>query len=106
IAVKKVGDKTFPIVARHVGRSRLATVDDGETVAAMARLAHYEHLLTEGAGAVAVAAICEGRFKFHPNEHVVLVVSGGNISWNDFRAATRSLAPWVGYRRRWCQRSL
>lgn len=93
IAVRKTGEKTLRLVQRYVGLDRLATVEEGETVAAMARLAHYEHVISEGAGAVGVAAISKRHFPFQPSDHVVVVISGGNISWDDFRKAVKSFAP-------------
>lgn len=91
IAVKRAGAKTFSLVNRYVGKEKIVTVWDSHTIVAMARLAHYEHILAEGAGAVAAAAVSEKLLTFGPGDHVVLVVSGGNISWTDFRDAVAPL---------------
>jgi len=79
IAVKRVGDKTFPLVAEHV--DGIVTVDEEEIANAILLLLEIEKTVSEGAGAVPFAAAL-----FHKLEvkgrRVVCVVSGGNIDVN------------------------
>jgi threonine dehydratase len=69
------GSITFEIVQRLV--DQVVTVSEGELAAAMRGLAGEEHLIAEGAGAAAVAAIAAG--KVRPEGKTVAIVSGANI---------------------------
>ena len=76
IAVKKPGDLTYEICSKYV--DEIVTVTDDEISAAILALMEQHKLVTEGAGAVAVAAAM-----FHKVDLVgkkaVCVLSGGNI---------------------------
>jgi threonine dehydratase len=80
IAVKRVGEVTFPLLERYV--DDLVLVDDEEIAAAILLLLEREKLLVEGAGAAGVAALLAGRFEVRPDEATVLVLCGGNIDVN------------------------
>lgn len=67
--------------ALAIGREALdeiATVEEAAIGRAIRWLSVHESLVVEGSGAVAVAALLEGRFRSLPTP-AVLVVSGGNI---------------------------
>ena len=76
IAVKEPGDITFALCNKYV--DEIVTVTDDEISAAILALMEQHKLVTEGAGAVAVAAAM-----FHKvdlaGKKAVAVVSGGNI---------------------------
>lgn len=76
IKVKEPGENTFSLVREYV--DEVVTVNDDETAAAILALIEQHKLITEGAGAVSVAAVM---FDKIPAEHhnVVCVLSGGNI---------------------------
>ena len=59
IAVKRPGDYTLPLVERYV--DEVVTVSDDEVAEAMVLLLERAKLVVEGAGAVAVAALMQGR---------------------------------------------
>jgi threonine dehydratase len=67
---------TFDIVRATV--SRIALVDEAQLRAAVAAIARHEQLITEGAGAVGVAALL-GRELDVRGKRVAVVLSGGNI---------------------------
>ena len=76
IAVKKPGDLTYELCQKYV--DEIVTVTDDEISAAILALMEQHKLVTEGAGAVAVAA---AMFKKVPIEgkKAVCLLSGGNI---------------------------
>lgn len=76
IKVKEPGDNTFNLVREYV--DEIVTVNDDEIATAILTLIEQHKLITEGAGAVPVAAVL---FDKIPAEHknVVCVLSGGNI---------------------------
>ncbi|HUO87153.1 MAG TPA: threonine ammonia-lyase [Thermoanaerobaculia bacterium] len=80
IAVKRVGEVTFPLLERYV--DDLVLVDDEEIAAAILLLLEREKVLVEGAGAAGVAALLAGRFELRPDEATVLILCGGNIDVN------------------------
>lgn len=75
-AVKAVGELTFQIAADFSGRLDLVEVDEGAICTAMLGLYQNEGIITEPAGALAVAALDYADFE--PSSVVVCVVSGGN----------------------------
>jgi threonine dehydratase len=77
IAVKRPGDFTLPLVERHV--DDVVTVSDDEVAQAMVLLLERSKLVVEGAGAVAVAALMQGRVEPPPDGDVCAVLSGGNV---------------------------
>ena len=76
IAVKKPGDLTYDICSKYV--DGVVTVTDDEISAAILALMEKHKLVTEGAGAVAVAAAMFGKVDL-TNKKAVCVLSGGNI---------------------------
>lgn len=80
IAVKRVGEVTFPLIERWV--DDIVLVSEDEIAAAVLLLLEREKTLTEGAGAAAVAALAAGRVTVAAGETAVAVVSGGNIDIN------------------------
>jgi threonine dehydratase len=77
IAVKRPGDFTLPIVERYV--DEVVTVSDDEVAEAMVLLLERSKLVVEGAGAVAVAALMQGRVTVPDKGAVCAVLSGGNV---------------------------
>ena len=76
IAVKRVGRKTFPIVRELV--DEVVLVEEEEIAQAIVALLERTKLLVEGAGAVTLAALLNGRVKDLSGKTVCLL-SGGNI---------------------------
>ena len=76
IAVKKPGDLTYDICTKYV--DEIVTVTDDEISAAILALMEQHKLVTEGAGAVAVAAAMFGKIDL-TGKKAVCVLSGGNI---------------------------
>lgn len=76
IAVRRAGDITFPLVEKYV--DDIVTVDEEEIANAILVMLEKEKTLTEGAGAVAVAAVLNRKVPFTGKKLGVLV-SGGNI---------------------------
>lgn len=76
IAVKKPGDLTYEICSKYV--DEIVTVSDDEISAAILALMEQHKLVTEGAGAVAVAAAMFGKIDL-AGKKSVCVLSGGNI---------------------------
>ncbi len=79
IAVKKPGDVTFDMVSKYV--DDIVTVTDDETAAAILTLMEKQKVVSEGAGAVPVAAVLFNKLPVE-GKKVVCVVSGGNIDVN------------------------
>ncbi len=79
IAVKHPGDLTFELVSKYV--DGVVTVTDDETACAILALMEKQKLVTEGAGAVAVAAAMFGKVDIRGKKTVCLL-SGGNIDVN------------------------
>jgi threonine dehydratase len=77
IAVKRPGDFTLPLVERYV--DEVVTVSDDEVAEAMVMLLERSKLVVEGAGAVAVAALMQGRVAAPAEGDVCAVLSGGNV---------------------------
>jgi threonine dehydratase len=77
IAVKRPGDFTLPLVERYV--DDVVTVSDDEVAQAMVLLLERSKLVVEGAGAVAVAALLQGRVEAPADGEVCAVLSGGNV---------------------------
>ncbi|GFO59087.1 L-threonine ammonia-lyase [Geomonas silvestris] len=76
IAVKTVGDQTFPVVKDLV--DEVVLVDEEEIALAIVSLLERNKLMVEGAGAVGLAALLNGRVK-RLSGKTVAVLSGGNI---------------------------
>ena len=76
IAVKKPGTLTYELCSKYV--DEIVTVTDDEISAAILALMEQHKLVTEGAGAVAVAAAMFGKIDTKGKKTVCLL-SGGNI---------------------------
>lgn len=76
IAVKQPGDLTYELCRQYV--DEIVTVSDDEISAAILALMEGPKLVTEGAGAVAVAAAMFGKVDLK-GKKAVCVLSGGNI---------------------------
>jgi threonine dehydratase len=76
IAVKKPGSLTYEICSEYV--DEIVSVTDDEISAAILALMEQHKLVTEGAGAVAVAAAMFGKIDLQGKKAVCLL-SGGNI---------------------------
>ncbi len=76
ISVKRPGDLTYEITSKYV--DEIVTVSDDEISAAILALMEQHKLVTEGAGAVAVAAAMFGKVDIEGKKTVCLL-SGGNI---------------------------
>lgn len=76
IALRKVGERTFPIIQKNV--SKILTVREDEIASAILLLMERKRILAEGAGAAPLAALLSRRWKGKAKK-IVLVISGGNI---------------------------
>ena len=89
IAVKHPGDTTFAMVNKYV--DGIVTVSEDEIATAILTLIEKQKLITEGAGAVAVAAAMFGHLPIK-GKKVACILSGGNIDVNILsRVITRGL---------------
>lgn len=76
IAVKQPGSLTYDICSKYV--DEIVTVTDDEVSAAILALMEQHKLVTEGAGAVSVAAAMFGKLPLE-GKKTVCILSGGNI---------------------------
>jgi threonine dehydratase len=67
---------TFHLIQEYVDQTILVTEE--EIANAMASALEHHHLVVEGGGAVALAALLQGKVR-GPGENVVVVLSGGNV---------------------------
>ncbi len=89
IAVKEPGVNTFDMCNRYV--DEVVVVSDDEIAAAILTLLEKQKLVSEGAGAVSVAAAMFDKLPIK-GKKVVCLVSGGNIDVNTLkRVITRGL---------------
>lgn len=77
IAVKRIGDRTFPLIERYV--DDIVAVEEPRIAAAVHLLLEQEKTLAEGAAAVPLAALMDGLLPVRADDVVVMIVSGGNI---------------------------
>lgn len=77
IAVKKPGELTFGYCKKYV--DGIVTVSDDETAAAILALLEKEKVVSEGAGAVPLAAVLADKIPGLEGKKVCCLVSGGNI---------------------------
>jgi threonine dehydratase len=82
------GTITFPMIQNFV--DDIATVDEDAIRKAIAGLVASEHLIAEGAGAVAIAAVLAGRIAV-ARRALGLVLSGGNIDATTLRRVLTEL---------------
>jgi threonine dehydratase len=80
IAVKRVGELTFPIIERYV--DDIVAVGEEDIAHAEHLLLENEKVLAEGAGAVPLAALLAGLLPLRPSDVTAMVLSGGNIDVN------------------------
>jgi len=80
IATRSVGEKTFQVIDERV--DEVVTVSDSDIAVALTMLLERGKTLVEGAGAVPLAAVLEGKFDYDEGEVVAPVLSGGNIDMN------------------------
>ena len=71
-----LGDITFPIIHQHV--SDILTVNDQETISAMAFLWERMKIVVEPSAAVPFAAVIKNRSLFE-NKKVGIILTGGNV---------------------------
>ena len=79
INVRRVGDVPFAIAKQYV--DDVVTVDDEEVAEAILLLLERAKTVSEGAGAVALAALVRGKLPTK-GRRVVAVITGGNIDVN------------------------
>ena len=78
IAVKEPGVNTFEFCSKYV--DGIVSVSDDEISAAILSLIEQQKLVTEGAGALACAALLSGKLdQYIQNRKTVSIISGGNI---------------------------
>ncbi|MCQ2480772.1 MAG: threonine ammonia-lyase [Clostridia bacterium] len=77
IAVKTPGDLTYELVKQYV--DGIVTVSDDEIALAILTLLEQQKLIAEGAGAVPIAAVMNGKIPDIDGKNVCCLVSGGNI---------------------------
>jgi threonine dehydratase len=77
LAPRRVGDLTFSIAQRSV--SRVVLVEDEEIVRGQQVLWDAFRILVEPGGAAAFAALLARRYEPSRDEHVVVVLCGGNV---------------------------
>ena len=82
LAPKRVGERVFPIVQRHV--DRVVLVADEAIRAAQNALWQTIRIVAEPGGAAAFAALLSGRYRPSSSERVGIMVSGGNTVAVDF----------------------
>ena len=80
IAIKRVGEVTFPLLQRWV--DDVVLVDDEEIAAAILLLLEKEKTLVEGAGAAGVAAVLFDRIPLPAGRATAILLCGGNIDVN------------------------
>ncbi len=78
------GSLTFELVRQHV--DRVVTVSEADLLSAIRLLAEHDHLIAEGAGAAASAAVMT-RPIVSPGQRAVVMLSGGNIDLATFTSA-------------------
>jgi len=77
IRVKSPGERTSLVLRHYV--DDVVTVDDGKTAETIVALLERTRTVVEGAGAVALAALMDGKIPVRQGEKVIAVLSGGNI---------------------------
>ena len=77
LAPRRVGELMFPIAQQHIDRVLL--VEDDDILRAQKVLWDVFRIVVEPGGAAAFAALLSGRYKPSPNEHVAVVLCGGNV---------------------------
>ena len=78
-AVKLPGDLTFDFCKKYV--DKIVTVSEDEIAGALLTLMEKEKMVSEGSGALSVAAVMYNKIPLK-NKNIVCLVSGGNIDVN------------------------
>ena len=90
IQVKTAGELTFDMCRKYV--DKVVTVSESEIAAAILTILEKQKLITEGAGAVSVAAVMSGKIDVK-GKTVCALLSGGNVDVTMLeRIITRGLA--------------
>jgi threonine dehydratase len=76
IAIRRVGEITFPLIQKGV--DEIVTVNEDEIASAILMLVERKRIVAEGAGAAPLAALLSRRLRMRW-KRIVLVISGGNI---------------------------
>jgi threonine dehydratase len=82
LAPRRVGERVFPIVQRHVSATVL--VSDDAIRDAQRLLWKKLRVVAEPGGAAALAALTSGRYAPTPNERIAVLICGGNSTAVDF----------------------
>jgi threonine dehydratase len=82
LAPRRVGERVFPIVQRHVSATVL--VSDDAIRDAQRLLWKKLRVVAEPGGAAALAALTSGRYAPAPDERVAVLICGGNSTAVDF----------------------
>jgi len=77
ISVSTPGDKCFEYITKYV--DEVITVTEEEIAFAMFNLMERSKLVTEGSGAVPLAALLAGKVSGTSGKNVVALISGGNV---------------------------
>jgi threonine dehydratase len=77
IALKQIGELPFAIIGQWV--DQVVLVDEDQIAASMLMLIERKKVLSEGAGAVTLAALVNRLVEVPKGSRVILVISGGNI---------------------------
>ena len=77
IKVKRPGKLTRQVIARYV--DEIVTVDDNAIAEAIVTLLERTRTIGEGAGVVGLAALMQRKIALRPDDHAVVVISGGNV---------------------------
>jgi threonine dehydratase len=81
----------WPLLAQWVDESIVISLEDA--AAAMKLTAERCHIITEGAGACAVAAALSPAVRRHGHKKIVAIVSGGNIDLSRFASVIGACPP-------------
>lgn len=77
ISVKQVGDLNFDMIKKYV--DDVVLVEEDQIASAILLLLERKKILSEGAGAVPLAALLSGSVTVPRGSRVVLIISGGNV---------------------------
>jgi threonine dehydratase len=77
IAIKQIGERTFPLIERLV--DDIVAVGEEDIASAVHLLLERQKVVAEGAGAAPLAALLAGAIAVDAGETAVIVLSGGNI---------------------------
>ncbi len=91
LGARKTETTQFQIVSNHV--STLVTVSDASAIHALLEILEKEKLLTEPATSCAVAALSEGKIGIKPDETVIVVLCGANVSLESVRQWSETQRP-------------